>query len=152
MNKLARREMLALGLCTIATGTAQARGTVALPPTAVRRPVHQYANDPTHSTPRSTTPARAIPYVNDPTSPSPAPDTAPARDVTAAWRAQVDRLRSDLALLRRKAVTDMRALVALLVSAEQLKKLDEKLADPTIDSYGFLKSMLEGLIKAKLTV
>ncbi|MBI3862259.1 MAG: hypothetical protein HY290_10225 [Planctomycetia bacterium] len=145
MAKFGRRELLALGLTAVAARAASADGTAILPKTIINRHegkssgdktrVHTYANDPTHS----------VPTANDPTRPA-----NPAPVYYDASRAELARLRRDMVAFRARLSADLRSLVELFVTAEQLKKIDETLALPDTDDYSFLKSMLEGLIKAKL--
>jgi hypothetical protein len=127
--------MLTLGLCTIATSAASAGGTAKLPGTF------------SHSMPFSADPTRTPGTVHPrSTDPVPGASADPGRSPYFV----IDNTRGELAAFRRKAIADMRTMIGLLVSVEQMKQVDQTLGHATTDGYGFLKEMLVGLIKAKL--
>lgn len=137
MKELGRRELLALGFCTIATSSASAGGTLKVPSTIIpRSTVRPYASDPT-----------THPYSNDPTTrPSfndPTTDTARLRNAYQTYRNAYESS-------RRQSIADLRAMTGLLVSNVELQQIDNHLADQTIDPYAYLKTMLEGLIRGRL--
>jgi hypothetical protein len=134
MKEFGRRELLALGLCTIATSSASAGGTLRVPSTIIPRSptVHpSFTSDPaTHSDP-VTRPA------NDPTE-------------STRLRSAYQTYRNAYENSRRQSIADLRAMTGLLVSNVEMQQIDNHLADPTIDGYAYLKTMLEGLIRARL--
>jgi len=128
MKEFGRRELLALGLCTIATSSASAGGTLRVPSTIIPRSTVRpsFASDPT-----------THPYSNDPTE-------------STRLRSAYQTYRNAYENSRRQSIADLRAMTGLLVNNVELQQIDNHLADPTIDGYAYLKTMLEGLIRARL--